>query len=80
MRQSEIDKISAAIDRAEFALEELRKKADTLCSEFAAAKAPEEIFDLKLEAAELIRQMQNISDAVHAGKRAPHLRLVRDQE
>ena len=80
MRQSEFDKITAALDRAEFALEELRKKAEVLCREFAAAKTPEAIFALKLEAAELNRQMQNISDAIHAGRPAPHLRLVRDQE
>lgn len=80
MRQSEFDKISAALDRAEFALGELRKKVEEFGREFAAAKTPEEISALKLEAAELHRQMQNISDAVHAGRRAPRLRLVRDQE
>ena len=80
MRQSEFEKISAALDRAEFALEELQKKAEKLHSEFAAAKTPKEVFELKLEAAELDQQLQNIREAVHAGRPAPHLRLVHDKE
>ena len=78
MRRSEFDKIKAVIDRAEFALEELQKKADELRCQLASTKTPEEIVTLKAEAAELEQQLRNISDAVHTGGPAPHLRLVRD--
>jgi hypothetical protein len=71
MRQPEFEKISAVLDRAEFALEELRKKAEKLHRKFDAAKTPKELFELKLEAAELNQQLQNIRGAVHAGRRAP---------
>jgi hypothetical protein len=43
MRQSEFDKLSAALDRAEFAMEELRKKLDELHRKRDLAKTPEEI-------------------------------------
>jgi hypothetical protein len=85
MRQSEFEKISARLDRAElaleelrrkFALEELRKKAVELEHRLASAKTPEEMADLNLEAIELLQQLQKISDAVHAGNPAPQLRLV----
>jgi predicted nucleic acid-binding Zn-ribbon protein len=80
MRQSEFDKINAALDRAEFALEELRKKTDKLRRKQASAKTPEEIMAVNMEASELDRQLQKISDALHADNPAPHLRLVHDPE
>jgi hypothetical protein len=80
MRQSEIDKINTALDRAEFALEELRKKVDEVHRKRASAKTPEEIAALDLETAELWQQLRKISDAVHTGNPAPHLRLVPDAE
>jgi predicted nucleic acid-binding Zn-ribbon protein len=80
MRQSEFDKITAALSRAEFAVEELRKKADELKSKSAAAKSLEEIAGLNLEAAELLQQIEKVNTAVRAGNPAPHLRLVSDTE
>ena len=80
MRQSEIDEIESALDRAEFALEVLRKKVDEVHRKRASAKTPEEIAALDLETAELWQQLQKISDAVHTGNPAPHLRLVSDTE
>jgi hypothetical protein len=80
MRQAEIDKIKAALDRAEFALGQLRNLVDELHRKRASAKTPEEIAALNLESAELWQQLQKISDAVHAGNPAPHLRLVKDRE
>jgi predicted nucleic acid-binding Zn-ribbon protein len=80
MRQVEFDKINAALDRAEFAIEELRKKAVKLQRKREAVKTPEEIATLNLEADELLQQMRKISDAVHTGNPAPHLRLVSDIE
>ena len=78
MRQSECDKIAAALGRAEFALEDLRKSADELHRKAALAKTLEEIAALNLEAAELLQQIVKISGAVHTGNPAPHLRLVSD--
>jgi predicted nucleic acid-binding Zn-ribbon protein len=80
MRQSEFDKLSAALDRAEFALKELRKKEVALRRKRHAAKPLKEITDLNLEATELLQQLRKISDAVHTGNPAPHLRLVPDKE
>jgi hypothetical protein len=80
MGQTEIDKISAALDRAEFALEQLRKKVDEVHRKRASAKKPEEIEALNLETAELWQQLQKISVAVHTGNLAPHLRLLPDTE
>lgn len=80
MRQSEIDKINTALDRAEFAVKVLRKKAEELTRSEALAKTPEEIVALNLEAAELARQLRKISGAIHVGNPAPHLRLVTDTE
>jgi predicted nucleic acid-binding Zn-ribbon protein len=80
MRQSEFDKINAALDRAEFALEKLRKKGVALRRKRDLAKTPEEIAALNLEATELLQQLRKISDAVHTGNPAPHLRLVPDIE
>jgi hypothetical protein len=80
MRQSEFDKISAALDRAEFALKELQKMEVALRRKRNAAKTLEEIAALNLEATELLQQLRRISDAVHTGNPAPHLRLVPDIE
>jgi hypothetical protein len=80
MRQSEFDKISAALDRAEFALRELRKKEVQLHRKRYLAKSMEEIEALNLEAGDLLLALRKINDAVHAGNPAPHLRLVPDTE
>ncbi|MGA7790234.1 MAG: hypothetical protein WCA56_18950 [Xanthobacteraceae bacterium] len=80
MRPSEVDRINAALDRVEFALEELRKRASELCRRLAAAKTPEETEALNIEAIELKQQLGKIGEAVHAGNPAPHLRLVSDSE
>jgi len=80
MRQSEFDKINAALDRAEFALEGLRKKAVEMQRKRALAKTLEEIAALNSDAAELLQQLRQISDAVHASNPAPHIRLVPDIE
>jgi predicted nucleic acid-binding Zn-ribbon protein len=80
MRQSEFDQINAGLDRADFAIEELRKKAAELRRKRDLAKTPEEIVTLNLEATELKRQLRKISDPVHTGNPAPHLRLVSDVE
>jgi hypothetical protein len=80
MRQSEFDNISAALDRAKFALEELQKKSDELHRRRNSSKSLKEIAALNLEATELLQQLRKISDAVHTGNPAPHLRLVRDKE
>jgi hypothetical protein len=80
MRQSEFDKINAALDRAEFALDALRKKAEELEHKRATSKSPEDILAMNLEAAEIMQQLQKISNAIHVGNPAPHLRLVSDTE
>jgi hypothetical protein len=80
MRESEFDKINAAFDRAEFALEELRKRAVELHRKRDLAKTLEEIATVNLDAAELLQQLRKISDAVHSGNPAPHLWLVPDVE
>lgn len=80
MQQSEFDKINAALDRAEFAMEEFRKKASELCRKLASAKTPEETEVLNLQAIELQRRLRKISEAIHAGNPAPHLRLVSDSD
>ena len=80
MRQSDFDKINAALDRAEFALEKLRKKGGALHRKRDLAKTPEEIAALNLEATELLQELRKISDAVHTVNPAPHLRLVPDIE
>jgi hypothetical protein len=43
MRQSEFDKINAALDHADFAVKELRKKANELGSKRASARTPKAI-------------------------------------
>jgi chromosome segregation ATPase len=80
MRQSEFDKINAALDRAKFALEELQRKSDELHRKRDSAKSLKEIAALNMEATELLQQLRKISDAVHTGNPAPHLRLVPDKE
>ena len=80
MRQSKFDIITAPLGRAEFALEELQKKSGILHRKREVAKAVEENADLNLEAAELLQQQRKISDAVHTGNPAPHLRPVCDTE
>jgi hypothetical protein len=80
MRQSEFDKITAALGRAEFAMEAVRVRADELRRKSALAKTVEEIAALNLDAAELVQQLVKISVAVHTGNPAPHLRLVPDIE
>jgi predicted nucleic acid-binding Zn-ribbon protein len=80
MRKSEFDRLNAALDRAEFAMEELRKRLDELHRKRGSAKTPEEISALNLDADELLQQLRKISDAVHSGNPAPHLRLVPDTE
>ena len=80
MRQLEFDKLTAALGRAEFAVEDLQKKAHELHRKATLAKTMEEIAALNLEAAELLLQLRKLSDAVHAGNAAPHLRLVCDTE
>jgi hypothetical protein len=80
MRQSEFDKINAALDRAKFALEELQKKSDELHRKRNSAKSLKEIAALNMEATELLQQLRKISDAVQTGNPAPHLRLVPDKE
>ena len=80
MRQSEFDQINAGLDRAEYAIEELQKRAVALRHKRDLAKTQEEIATLNLDAAELKRELREISDAVHTGNPAPHLRLVSDIE
>jgi hypothetical protein len=76
MQQAEFDRIIAALGRAEFAVEELRKKAIELYRKSTAAKTLEEIAAVNLEAAELLQQIVKVTTAVHIGNSAPHLRLV----
>jgi hypothetical protein len=80
MRESEFSKIDAAFDRAEFAMEELRKKAVELHRRRDLTITLEEIATLNLEAADLLQQLLKIGEAVYAGNPAPHLRLVPDIE
>jgi hypothetical protein len=80
MRQSEFDKISATLDRAEFAMEAVRTRAEELRRKSGLAKSLKEIAALNLEAAELLQQIVKISTAVHSRSPAPHLRLVSDTE
>jgi hypothetical protein len=71
MRPSEFDRINAALDRVEFALEELRKRASELCRKLAAAKTPEETEALNIEAIELKRQLGKISESDVRGQWRP---------
>ncbi len=80
MRQSEFDKISVALDRAEFAIHEIRRKVDELTSRRAEARTLKEIAAIDLEADELLQQLRKVSDAIHTRNPAPHLRLVSDTD
>jgi len=80
MRNSEFDKINTALDRAEFAIHEIRRKVDELTGKRAAARTREEIEAVDLEAHALLLQLRKISDAVHTRNRAPHLRLISDTD
>ena len=80
MRQSEYDKINATLDRAEIAIQEIRRKVYELTSKRAAAPTLEEIAAVDLEVNKLSLQLRKISDAVHNSNPAPHLRLVPDIE
>ena len=75
-RHSEFDKINSALDRAEFALEKLRKKVVALHRTRDLASTPEEIAALNLEATEVLQQLRKISDGVSG----PSIRLVPDIE
>jgi hypothetical protein len=44
----------------------------------ASARTSDAIVALDSEAAELLQQLRKISDAVHIGNPAPHLRLIGD--
>jgi hypothetical protein len=65
MRQSEFDKITAALGRAEFAMEAVRIRADELRRKSALATTMEEIATLNIEAAELLNDLAKITLAVH---------------
>jgi hypothetical protein len=80
MRQSEYDKINATLDRAEIAIQEIRRKVYELTSKRAATPTLEEIATGDLEVNKLSLQLRKISDAVHNSNPAPHLRLVPDIE
>jgi hypothetical protein len=80
MRQSEFDRITATLGRAEFAMEAVRIRADELGRKSALANTMEEIATLNVEAAELLHDLVKISLAVHTRNPAPHLRLVSDTE
>jgi hypothetical protein len=80
MRQSEFDKISAALDRAEFAIDEIRRKVDELSSRRAEAQTLKEFAAIDLEAKELLLQLRKISDVVHSSNPAPNLRLISDTD
>ena len=71
MRQSEFDKITAALGRAEFAMEAVRIRADELRRKSTLATTMEEIATLNVEAAELLNGLVEISLAVHTRKPAP---------
>jgi hypothetical protein len=64
MEQSEFDKITAALDRAEFAMQVVRLRAEEFRRKSDAAKSVEEIADLHLEATEILHQLVKISTAV----------------
>ena len=80
MRESEFDKINAVLDRAQFAIQQIQRKVDELARKKAAAQTTVEIAAVDLMADELLQQLRKVSDAIHAGNPAPHLRLVSDTE
>jgi hypothetical protein len=68
-----------ALDRAEFALEQLRKQGGRSASQASLGKNAER--DCGSGFRDSRRQrLQKISDAVHARNPAPHLRLLPDAE
>jgi hypothetical protein len=80
MRELEFEKINAVLDRAQFAIRQIQGKVDELARKKAAAQTPEEIAAVDLVADELLLQLRKVSDAIHTGNPAPHLRLVSDTE
>jgi hypothetical protein len=76
MREVEFEKINAVLDRAQYAIQQIQGKVDELARKKAAAQTQEEIAAVDLMADELLLQLQKISDAIHTGNPAPHLRLV----
>ena len=80
MRETELDKINAVLDRAQFAIDEIQRQVDELTSKRAAAQTPEEITAVNLAADVLLLQLRKISDAIQTSNPAPHLRLVSDAE
>jgi hypothetical protein len=79
MRETELDKINAVLDRAQFAIDEIQRQVDELTGKRAAAQT-EEIAAVNLAADVLLLQLRKISDAIHTSNPAPHLRLVSDTE
>ena len=80
MRELEFEKINAVLDRAQFAIQQIQGKVDELARKKAAAQTLEEIAAVDLVADELLQQLRKVSDAIHTGNPAPHLRLVPDIE
>jgi hypothetical protein len=80
MRESEFNKINAVLDRAQFAIQQIQNKVAELARKKAAALTLEEIAAVDLMADELLQQLRKVSDAIHSGNPAPHLRLVSDTE
>jgi hypothetical protein len=80
MREVEFDKINAALDRAQFAIQQIQGKVDELIRKRTAAHTPEEIAAVELAADELLLQLRKVSDAVHSSNPASHLRLIPDIE
>jgi hypothetical protein len=80
MRESEFDKINAVLDRAQYAIQQIQRKVDELARKKAAAQTLEEIAAVDLMADELLLKLRKVSDAIHTGNPAPHLRLVSDME
>jgi hypothetical protein len=80
MRETELDKINAVLDRAQFAIDEIQRQVDELTGKRAAAQTPEEIAAVNLAADVLLLQLRKISDAIHTSNPAPHLRLFTDTE
>ena len=72
--------MSCDFDRAEFLGDNCDKVHDGVVAERASARTPDAIVAMDLEAAELLQRLRKISDAVHTGNPAPHLRLVSDTE
>jgi hypothetical protein len=76
IRYSDLDKSTAAFERAEFALGEMQKRTSELLGKLTAVRTQGEIKTLHLESIELVRQLALIREAVHGGSPTPHLRLI----